>query len=261
MFRPRIIPCLLLKGLGLVKTVKFKKPKYIGDPINAVHIFNAKEPDELIFLDTMATRVRRDPDFDLLRKIADESFMPFSVGGGVRSIKTIRKLLNIGAEKVIINTYAHENPIFIREAAETFGSSTIIVAIDAKKKLIGNGYEVMKTCGTKSVNLSPKEVATNMAKMMAGEIMINSLDRDGTMMGYDIRLIKEVADEVDIPVIACGGGGSMDHFAEAIMEGNASAVAAGSYFVYHGPRRAILINFPTRVEQKKFHAFLQQYKK
>ena len=249
MFRPRIIPCLLLKGLGLVKTVQFKNPRYIGDPINAVHIFNAKETDELIFLDISASRENRTVALRLIQKIADECFMPFSVGGGIRSIRTIREILNIGAEKVVINTYAAENAEFIREASDTFGSSTIVVCVDAKKKFL-KGSQAMKLCGSKSAGMTPVEFALKMAQMGAGEIMINSVDKDGTMSGYDIELVRQVADAVDVPVIACGGAGNMQDFLDAIEKGHASAVAAGSYFVYHGPRNAVLINFPTREEQE-----------
>jgi cyclase len=249
MFRPRIIPCLLLKDLGLVKTVKFKNPRYIGDPINAVRIFNAKEADEIIFLDISATKEGRTLPLDLLQRIGDECFMPFAVGGGIRSIQTIREILSTGAEKVVINTYAVENPGFIREAADIFGSSTIVVGIDAKKKLF-DGYEVMKLSGTRATGLDPAQFAVKMQEMGAGEILINSIDRDGTMEGYDIDLTKKIADAVSLPVIACGGAGSMRDFVEVIKYGNATAVAAGSYFVYHGRRRAVLINFPTCEEQE-----------
>jgi len=238
----------LLKGLGLVKTVKFKNPRYIGDPINAVHIFNAKEADELIFLDITATKESRTPPLELVQKISDECFMPFAVGGGIRSIDVIREILSLGAEKVVINSFATENPWFVKEAAETFGTSTIVVTIDAKKMF--NRYEVMKFSGTKSTGFEPVEFAIKMQEMGVGEIMINSIGRDGTMAGYDIELIRSVADAVDVPVIACGGAGSIQDFIKGIKEGNASAVSAGSYFVFHGNRRAVLINYPTCEEQK-----------
>ncbi len=247
MFRPRIMPCLLLKGVGMVKTVRFKNPRYIGDPINAVHIFNAKEADELIFLDITASREKRTPPLQLIRKIGDECFMPFSVGGGIRSLETIRELLNIGAEKVVINTFAAENPEFVRKAAETFGTSTIVICIDVKKKIFGR-YEVMKLSGSKSTGLDPVNFAIKMQQYGAGEIIINSIDKDGTMEGYNIELIKKVADSVDIPVVACGGAGSLNDFLNAIELGNASAAVAGSFFVFHGRRKAVLIQFPSKEE-------------
>lgn len=247
MFRARMIPCLLLRQRGLVKTVRFDQSRYIGDPINAVHIFNAMHADELIFLDIDATPEKRTPPLNIIRQIGYESFMPFSVGGGIRSIEIIKEIIKAGAEKVIINTWAVENPEFIRQAADTFGSSTIVVCIDAKKKKFG-GYQIMKFGGKRATGIIPWDFAAEMAEMGAGEIMINSVDRDGSMAGYDIELTRMVADAVDIPVIASGGAGRISDFVEAVHSGHASAVAAGSYFVYHGPRNAVLINFPTQDE-------------
>lgn len=256
MFRPRVIPCLLLRNKGLVKSVKFKDYRYIGDPINAVRIFNAKEADELIFLDINASAENRKPPLDLIEKIGDEAFMPFTVGGGIKTIADIRALLSVGAEKVAINSHAVENPQFIREAADVFGSSTIVVSIDAKRKRFG-GYEVYTRAGEKSTGLDPVKFAIQMEKMGAGEMMINAVDRDGTMAGYDVDLIKRVANSVTIPIIAAGGMGKLDDISTVTNEGNASAAAAGSYFVYHGKRRAVLINFPSQDELnrlfQKFH--------
>jgi len=245
MFRPRVMPCLLLKGRGLVKTVKFNKPKYIGDPINAVRIFNAKKADELIFLDITASKENRMPPLDLIQQIGEECFMPFAVGGGIKTIEDIRKILSAGAEKVCINTSAITEPALITKAAERFGSQSIIVSIDVKKKLFGS-YVVYIYGGTKSTAIDPVEHAIHMEKLGAGEILINSIDRDGTYEGYDIDLIKNISEALTIPVIACGGASSLSDFSDAIKLGNASAVAAGSFFVFHGPRRAVLINFPTK---------------
>lgn len=249
MFRPRVIPCLLLRNKGLVKTVKFKNARYIGDPINAVRIYNAKQADELVFLDIDASNDGRTPPLALIEKIADEAFMPFTIGGGVRSIEFIRTLLRTGAEKVAINSYAVENPEFIRQASDVFGASTIVVSIDVKKKLFGK-YEVYTLGGKKATGLDPVEFSMKMEKLGAGELFINSVDKDGTMEGYDIDIINTIANSVTIPVVACGGAGKMKDLREAVIAGNASAVAAGSFFVYHGRRRAVLINFPTQSELK-----------
>jgi cyclase len=243
------MPCLLLKDKGLVKTVRFRDPNYLGDPINAVWIYNRNEADELIFLDITATRESRTPPLDLIQKISDEAFMPVAVGGGIRTIPTITALLQAGVEKVIINTAAVESPGLIAEASHIFGASTIVAAMDVKRTLLGK-YEVFTRAGTKSTGLDPVKHARNMEAQGAGELFVNSIDRDGTMEGYDLDLIRQVADSVTIPVIASGGAGSLRDLSRAIHEGHATAASAGSLFVYHGRRRAVLINFPTRQELK-----------
>ena len=244
MLPPRVIPCLLLKNAGLVKTVRFKDPTYVGDPINAVKIFNDKEVDELVFLDITATLEKKRPQMSLLARIVGESFMPFSYGGGIRSLDDIQDILRLGVEKVCINSFAVENPPFIRSAANAFGSSTIVISLDVKKSLFGK-YEVAIYGGRKGTGLDPVHHAKIMEGMGAGELMVNSIDRDGTMKGYDIDLIKRVSEAVSIPVIACGGAGRLSDFGEAIKEGGASAVAAGSFFVFHGKHRAVLISYPS----------------
>lgn len=245
MLKTRIIPCLLLKNQGLVKTVKFKEPKYVGDPINTVKIFNEKEVDELIFLDITATLENKRPPFKVLTEIASECFMPLAYGGGIRSLDAIEKVFAIGLEKVIINSYAIENPSFIEDAATLFGSQSILVSIDVKRSLFGKN-EVLVHSGRRRTGLDPVEHAIDMQEMGAGELFINSIDRDGTMEGYDLELIRKVADSVSIPVIACGGAGCMEDFGEAVRKGNASAAAAGSVFVFHGKYRAVLISYPSR---------------
>lgn len=250
MRQTRVIPCLLLKNQGLVKTIKFKNPKYVGDPINAVKIFNEKEVDELIFLDTTATIENRKPTFNLLTQIASECFMPFGYGGGIRTLEHIKEILSLGVEKVAINSYAVENPAFIRSAAEYFGSQSIVVSIDVKKNLFGK-YEVYTHSGRKAAKLNPVEFAVQMEKTGAGELFLSSIDRDGTMKGYDIELIKKVTKAVSIPVIVCGGAGRIEDFGDAVQKGGASAVAAGSLFVFIGPHRAVLINFPSSEELQK----------
>jgi cyclase len=250
MLKTRVIPCLLLKGQGLVKTVKFKNPKYVGDPINAVKIFNDKEVDELIFLDIEATVEGRRPPMKLISEIASECFMPLSYGGGLRDLDDIRTVFNLGVEKVIINSYAIENPDFVREASRHYGSQSIVIAIDVRKNL-SEKYEVFAQGGKKKTNLHLTEHARKMEKMGAGEIFLNSVDRDGLMEGYDIEMIKRVTEAVSIPVIACGGAGKVSDFGEAVIRGGASAVAAGSMFVFHGKHRAVLITYPSIQELEK----------
>lgn len=247
MFRPRVIPCLLLKNKGLVKTVKFKKPTYVGDPINAIKILNDKEVDELIFLDISATVDNASVQLDMLEKIATECFMPVCYGGGIRSIKVIKDIFSIGIEKVSISSYAVDNPGFIREAADTFGSQSISVCIDVKKNFFGKNQVVTRNAERKE-GLDPVDHAVQMEQMGAGELMMHSVDRDGTMSGYDIDLIRQISDIVTIPVIACGGAGKVEDFSDAIKRGKASAVAAGSMFVFYGKHRAVLINYPSETE-------------
>lgn len=252
MLRTRIMPCLLLRDGGLVKTVKFKDPNYIGDPINAIRIYNEKEVDELIFLDITATIENRPPPFKVLSEIASECFMPVAYGGGIRDLETIRQILSLGIEKVAINSYAAENPEFVRAAAERYGSSTIVVSMDVRRKLFGK-YEVVTRGGRKGTGIDPVDFAIKMDRMGAGEILLNSIDRDGTQEGYDIDLIKSVTGAVGVPVIACGGAGRLEDFRAAVHEGGASACAAGSLVVYFGRNRAVLINFP---ERKKLESIL-----
>lgn len=246
MFRPRVIPILLLKGLGLVKSVKFKDYRYIGDPINAVKIFNDLKADELVFLDILASKENRSISIDFVRNVGDEANMPFAVGGGIRSISKIKEIINAGAEKVIINSYAIENPSFIQSAADEFGSSTIVVSLDVKKKLFGK-QQLYSLGGSKASGINPIAFAEQMQKQGAGEIIVNSIENDGVMQGYDLELIEKISKAVDIPVVAAGGAGTMSDFKQAISH-YASAVSAGSMFVYHGPRRAVLINYPSKSE-------------
>lgn len=250
MFLPRIIPVLLLKGKGLVKTVKFKDPKYIGDPINAVKIFNDLKTDELVFLDITASKEGRTVSVDLVKDIGDEAFMPFGVGGGINNIKQIEQLLKAGAEKVIINTNAIINPGMIEEASKVFGSQSIVVALDVKKTLFGK-YECWIKDGSENTKANPVDMAKKVENLGAGELIINSIDLDGMMTGYNIELIKSVAEIVSIPVVACGGAGNLEHLKQCYLEGKAHALAAGSMFVFHGPRRAVLINYPSKSELKQ----------
>lgn len=250
MLTTRVIPCLLLKGQGLVKTIKFKDPKYVGDPINAVRIFNDKEVDELLFLDITATLERKAPPMKVITEIAGECFMPLAYGGGVRTMNDLREIFTVGVEKVCINTHAVEDPQFIRQAADIFGSQSIVVSIDAKKSLFGK-YEVHTHGGTKNTRLDPVDHAVRMERMGAGELFLNSIDRDGTQQGYDVDLIRKVASAVKIPVVACGGAGSIAHLADAVNAGGASAVSAGSMFVFYGKHRAVLITYPSQQELRR----------
>lgn len=246
MYRPRVIPCLLLKDKGLVKTIRFNEPTYIGDPINAVKIFNDAKADELVFLDITATQENRITDIDVIRNIGEEAFMPFAVGGGINCLEHITQIISAGAEKVVINTAALSNPTLIKEASELYGRQSIVVSIDAKME--GEDYIVYTNSGQVRTSLTAMEAAQNAQTTGAGEILINSIDQDGRQQGYDINLIQMVTESVKIPVIAAGGAGNYEHLNQAIQEGGASAVAAGSLFVFIGRKRAVLINYPDKEE-------------
>jgi cyclase len=239
----RIIPALLLKGNGFIKTSRFKDSVYLGDCFNTVRLFNEKEADELMILDITATFEQRLPRFDFLRDLASECFMPLGYGGGIRSIDDMRILFNAGFEKLSINTQSFKNPGLVKDAAREFGSQSVIASIDFRKKLLGN-TEVYINGGREGIGMDPVTAARHAEELGAGEILLNSIDRDGTMQGYDLDVIRKVSDAVTIPVIACGGAGSLIDFRRAIHEGHASAVSAGSYFVFNGKHRAVLITYP-----------------
>lgn len=251
MLKTRVIPILLLKNQGLVKTTKFKEPKYIGDPLNTVKIFNEKEVDELIIVDITASVENKKINFKLISEIASECFMPLCYGGAIKTLEEIKELFSLGIEKVAINSYAVENPSFIKSAAELFGNQSIVVSIDYKRNFLGK-YEIFTHGGTINKKIDPVIYAQKMAELGAGEILLNSIDRDGTMQGYDIDLIKRVSESVNIPVIACGGAGKLDDFTDAVKKGQASAVAAGSMFVYQGKHKAVLISYPAQTELQKY---------
>lgn len=250
MFRPRVIPVLLLKNLGLIKSINFKNHRYIGDPHNAVKLFNDLKADELVFLDILATIEKRCISIDFVKKVGAEANMPFSVGGGISKIEEIRQILKAGAEKVIINSAAVNNPKFIFNASEEFGASTIAVSIDVKKTLL-SGERVYINSGKKKTRYTPLDLVKIMEENGAGEIILNSIDTDGMMQGYDIELVKKISEAVSIPLVAVGGAGSTIDLKSAVREGGASAVGAGSLFIYQGPRKAVLINYPSRKELKK----------
>jgi len=243
MLNIRVIPVLLLRNNGLVKGVQYRNHKYVGDPINAVKIFNEKEVDELVFLDISATLNKKGPNFELIKDIASEAFMPFAYGGGITELKDIEKLFNIGVEKVILNSIAYKNPEIISEAAKIYGNQSIVVSIDIKKTAF-NQQRIFTHNGSKRIKVNLVDYIKNAEQLGAGELIINSIDRDGTMNGYDIELIKKISELVSIPVVACGGAGNMNDFKLAVKQANASAVAAGSMFVFNGPHRAVLISYP-----------------
>lgn len=245
--RPRLIPCLLVKGQDLVKTIKFSNPRYLGDPINAVKIFNGKGVDELCVLDISASSEKKGPDMDYLKDIAGEAFMPLSYGGGITSLEQIKKILFTGYEKVVINTSFVRNPQLIREAADFAGSQSIVVSIDVKNELLGKRCCYIED-GRTRVNEDPVQLAVKAERLGAGEILLNSINRDGTMQGYDLKLVKEVVSAVSIPVIACGGARDISDFKKVLGEGGAHAAAAGSLFVYYGEQKAVLITAPEEKE-------------
>ena len=248
MVRPRAIPCLLLQRGRLVKTVRFEKPKYVGDPINAVRIFNDMEVDEIAVLDIGATADRTGIPFELIGEMASECFMPMMYGGAIASVDDARAVLKLCVEKVAINSAAAADPSLITRIADAFGSQAVVAAIDARKKLFG-GYRAFARSGKDAI-MPVEEWVAKIAAAGAGEILITSIDRDGTMDGYDLELVKRITAAVRLPVIACGGAGSLDDMAAVVRDGGASAAAIGSMAVYQGKNRAVLINFPTPTQLK-----------
>lgn len=246
-YRPRIIPCLSIDDGEMVKTIHFQKPRYLGDVVNAVKIFNNKGVDELSILDISATRRGKGPNFDLLKDIATEAFMPLSYGGGVTEIEQIKKLFYIGYEKIIMNTAFVKNPQLVQEAVRFSGSQSVVVSIDAKADFFGR-YTCYIGDGQERLQMDPIQLAKQAQELGAGEILLNSINRDGDMNGYDLKLVKNVADSVDIPVIACGGAGKIEDIKAVLQEGHADAAAAGSFFVYYGRNKAILITAPSEQE-------------
>ncbi len=244
MLTTRVIPCLLLKGSGLVKTVRFREPKYVGDPINAVKILNDKEVDELIFLDITASREGKGPAFSTIEDITSECFMPVAYGGGVTTVDEAARIVSMGVEKIVLNTSALRRPALVGEMSARIGASSTVVAIDVRKDLLGR-YRVYDACRGGSTSTTPVEHARRMVDAGAGEIFVNDVTRDGTGKGFDLTLVREVASAVSVPVIVCGGAGTLAHVRQA-SDAGASAVAAGSLFVYMGKHRAVLINYPTQ---------------
>jgi imidazole glycerol-phosphate synthase subunit HisF len=248
MQRVRVIPSLLIRKGGLVKSVRFKDHKYVGDPINAVKIFNEKEVDELVLLDISATAEKRPPQYRMIMEIASEAFMPLAYGGGITRLEEIRELIAGGVEKVVLNSSAFANPSLVEEGAKYVGSQSIVVSMDVKKNLWGK-YKVYTQNGSNNTGMDPVDYARQMEQAGAGELLLNAIDRDGTFQGYDTELIGMVSTGTGIPVVAIGGAAKVDDFLPAVTSG-ASAVSAASMFVFNGPHRAVLISYPGQRELK-----------
>lgn len=245
MLKTRIIPCLQLINGSLVKTVKFDKYGYIGDYINTVRIFNELEVDELCFLDIRATKEKRQPNIEILHQIADECFMPLSYGGGIDNLESAKQILSIGFEKVIINTAAAKDPALITRLSEHFGAQAVVASIDVKKNIWGK-YQVYINDGSEKYNTDPVEWAIQLQDLGAGEILLTSIDREGTWSGFDVEITKKITSAVSIPVIANGGAGKIEDIEEVVKMANASAVALGSMLVYQKKGMGVLVNFPDK---------------
>jgi cyclase len=252
MLYPRIIPCLLVHEKGLVKTVKFKDPKYVGDPINAVRIFNEKEVDELMVIDIDATTNGQEPDYTMIRNLASECRMPLCYGGGIKTVEQAQYIFSLGVEKIAISSSALENPSIITEIAERVGNQSVIVVLDVKKKFISGKYEVYTHNGKKNTGIDAVEFAQKCEKLGAGEIIINSIEHDGTMKGYDITIIDKIRSAITIPITVLGGAGTLDDLGGIVAKHGIIGVAAGSLFVFKGKYRAVLINYPNSKEKKDF---------
>ncbi|AQX12442.1 AglZ/HisF2 family acetamidino modification protein [Elizabethkingia meningoseptica] len=249
MLRPRIIPSLLIQDNGLVKTVNFKNPKYVGDPINAVKIFNEKEVDELAIFDIDATVKGLEPNYSLIERIANQSRMPLCYGGGVKTVEQAQKIFGLGIEKIALSSAVIENPDLITKIADRVGAQSVIVVLDVKKKLFG-GYEVYTHNGKKSTGINPFKFIEESQNLGAGEIVINSIDQDGVMKGYDISLIDKARERTSLPMTVLGGAGSLEDIKKVIDKHEIIGVAAGSLFVFKGKYKAVLINYPIKEEKE-----------
>lgn len=254
MLRPRIIPCLLVHKKGLVKTVKFKQGKYVGDPINAVRIFNEKEVDELMVLDIDATVEGREPNFEMIKNLAAECRMPFCYGGGVKTVEHVRKIISLGAEKVAISTTAIENPAVIPDMIKAVGCQSVVVVLDIKKKKLFGGYDVYTHNAKKKAKVNPLEFAKKLDEMGIGELVINSIDNDGVMEGYDLKLVDKIREEIGIPLTILGGAGKLQDIKDLIDRYGVIGAAAGSLFVFKGVYKAVLINYPSGAEKESLLA-------
>ena len=253
MLRSRIIPCLLIQNKGLVKTVKFKDPKYVGDPINAVKIFNEKEVDELIVLDIDATKDKRDPDLEMIKKLADECRMPLCYGGGISNLDQAVKIISLGVEKVALSYSALTNIELCKQIGDVIGYQSVVVVIDVKKKNFFGGYDLYSHNGTKKSKWNMFDFIAKLEEIGIGEIVINSIDNDGTMQGYDIPLLESIREKCSMPITVLGGAGSLEEIKKIISKFKTIGVSAGSLFVFKGKYRAVLINYPNRQERLKLY--------
>jgi cyclase len=252
MLEPRVIPCLLLSQEGLVKTVRFKRPHYVGDPVNVMSIFNEFEVDELVLLDIFATVEGRPPAFELLERVANECMIPLAYGGGIRSVEDAARIFKIGVEKVIFNTGLLTHPEVIQAIIDRFGAQSVLASIDAKPGgFFNKGYQAYVTRGKRRLGANVVEAAKAAEALGVGEIMLQAIDRDGTFEGFDLELIRQVSGAVSIPVLAGGGASKRADLAGPVLEGGASGVVAGSLFVYQSAERGVLVNFPDRQEIRK----------
>ncbi len=250
MLHPRIIPNLLIYNKGLIKTVNFKNAKYVGDPLNAVKIFNEKSVDELIITDIDATVNKLEPNYSLIEKLAIESRMPLCYGGGIKNIEQAKKIFSYGVEKIAISSSAIQNPEFITELAESVGNQSVVVVLDIKKKYLSNNYEIYTHNGTRKTGLNPLKFIEQIKKIGVGEIVINSIDRDGTMSGYDFKIIDQVRKITSLPLTVIGGAGSLNDIGNLINKYKIIGAGAGSLFVFKGKYKAVLINYPNDHEKK-----------
>ncbi len=250
MLRPRIIPSLLIQDNGLVKTVNFKNPKYVGDPINAVRIFNDKFVDELAIFDIDATVFRKEPNYSLIERLASQSMMPLCYGGGVKTVEQAQRIFSLGIEKIALSSAILENPLLISEISERVGSQSVIAVLDVKKRFLG-GYEVYTHNGKRATGINPIIFAEKAQRLGAGEVVINSIDKDGLMKGFDLDLIGKVREKITVPMTVLGGAGSLDDIETVIDKHGVIGVAAGSLFVFKGPYKAVLINYPTQLQKNK----------
>lgn len=250
MLRPRVIPCLLVHDKGLVKTVQFKDPKYVGDPINAVRIFNEKECDELMVIDIDATRENREPDYKMIENLAAECRMPLCYGGGVKTVEQAHRIFSLGVEKIAISSAAIQSPELVTAMAERVGSQSVVVVLDVKKKMLG-GHEIYTHNGKKSTGKNPVEVAVKMQELGAGEIVINSIDQDGMMKGYDLAIVEKIRKAISLPLTVLGGAGSLQDIGKLIKQYDIIGAAAGSLFVFKGIYKAVLINYPNWEEKDR----------
>lgn len=252
MLRPRIIPTLLVLRGGLYKTQKFKNPKYVGDPINAVKIFNEKEVDEIMVIDIDASRKGHEPDYQMIENLAFECRMPLCYGGGIKTVEQAQRIFSLGVEKIALSSAAILQPDLVTQIAERVGNQSVVVVLDAKKKFFGDNYELFILNGTKSTGIDPVSFAALMEAKGAGEIVINSIDQDGMMQGYDLKLFNKVREAINIPMTVLGGAGTLEHMGQVVASHGIVGLAAGSMFVFKGKYRAVLINYPTRAEKEDF---------